>query len=131
MIENLTKDNISLIDNSFLNKEIVLKELRTNPFAKYLIYLENKEVLAYLYYSDIYDRTEINMFEVRKDQRKKKIGSTLLEKFLEENNKPSTLEVKIDNNKAISMYKKYGYKEVAIRKNYYNNIDGILMERSE
>lgn len=131
MIENLTKDNISLIDNSFLNKEIVLKELRTNPFAKYLIYLENKEVLAYLYYSDIYDRTEINMFEVRKDQRKKKIGSKLLEKFLEENNKPSTLEVKIDNNKAISMYKKYGYKEVAIRKNYYNNIDGILMERSE
>lgn len=131
MIENLTKDNIELIENSFLNKKIVLKELRNNPFAKYLIYIQNNEVLAYLYYSDIYDRTEINMFEVRIDQRRKKIGSRLLEKFLEQNAKPSTLEVRTDNKKAIAIYKKYGYKEVAIRKNYYQSIDGILMERSE
>lgn len=131
MIENLTKDNIDLIEDSFLNKEIVLKELKNNPFAKYLVYLENSEVLAYLYYSDIYGRTEINMFEVRIDQRKKKIGSRLLEKFLEQNTKPSTLEVRTDNYPAIAIYKKYGYKEVAIRKNYYHSIDGILMERSE
>lgn len=131
MIESLTKDNINLIDHSFLNKEIIIKELINNPFAKYLIYIENKEVVAYLYYSEIYDRTEINMFEVRVDKRNKKIGSKLLEKFLEQNTKPSTLEVRTDNYKAIAIYKKYGYREVAIRKNYYNNVDGILMERSE
>ena len=36
---------------------------------------------------------------------------------------------KIDNVKAINLYKKYGFKQVAIRKKYYNGIDGILMEK--
>ena len=40
-----------------------------------------------------------------------------------------TLEVKIDNNAAINLYKKYNFVEKAIRKGYYNGIDGILMER--
>ena len=131
MIEKLTKDNILLIDNSFLNKSNILQELKNNPFANYLIYLEDNEAVAYLYYSDIYDRTEINNFEVRIDKRNNKIGSKLLVFFLEISNKPSTLEVRINNIPAISLYKKYGYKEVAIRKGYYNGEDGILMERSE
>lgn len=129
MIENLTKSNIDIINNTFINKESILKELEKNPYARCLIYIENKEVLGYLYYSDIYDRTEINMFEVRIDQRNKKIGSKILEEFLIQNPKPSTLEVRINNDSAIALYKKYGYQRVAIRKGYYNGIDGILMER--
>ena len=54
-----------------------------------------------------------------------------MEKFIEITNKPSTLEVKINNYIAINLYQKYGYKKVAIRKGYYNGVDGILMERSE
>ena len=40
-----------------------------------------------------------------------------------------TLEVRKDNERALRLYKKYGFKEVALRKNYYNDIDGILMMR--
>ena len=40
-----------------------------------------------------------------------------------------TLEVKKDNIVALKLYKKMGFEEKAIRKNYYNGIDGILMER--
>lgn len=131
MIERLTKSNISILENSFIDKKIILENLKNNPFANYLIYIENNQVIAYLYYSDIYDRTEINSFEVRMDKRNNKVGTKLLTYYLTITNKPSTLEVRKSNIPAISLYKKCGYKKVAIRKNYYQTEDGILMERSE
>ena len=39
-----------------------------------------------------------------------------------------TLEVKCDNYKAINLYQKYNFEKQAVRKKYYNCIDGILME---
>ncbi|MCI8547713.1 MAG: GNAT family N-acetyltransferase [Bacilli bacterium] len=129
MIERLTKKNIELLDFDILSKEQVLKELNVNPYANYLVYIENNKIIAYLYYSFIYDRTEINMIEVKKEERNKKIGTKLLKQYLEITKCPSTLEVNIKNLPAIGLYKKYGYKKVAIREKYYNGVDGILMER--
>ncbi|MBQ6538749.1 MAG: GNAT family N-acetyltransferase [Bacilli bacterium] len=116
------------ITNSFINKEYLEKEFQNNPYAKCLIYEENNQVLGYLYYSDIYDRIEINQIEVEESNRSKGIGSKLLEYLLKED-KNITLEVKETNDIAINLYKKYGFKEVAKRDKYYQGIDGILMER--
>ena len=44
-------------------------------------------------------------------------------------NKSITLEVNKNNIPALNLYKKFEFKEVAIRKGYYQGIDGILMER--
>ena len=129
MIKELTKDNITIINNSFINKEEVLKELSNNPFSKYIVYLENNEVIGYLYYSDIYDRVEINQIEINSIHRNCGYGSKLLGYLINSVNKNITLEVNKDNIYAIKLYKKYNFKEVAIRKGYYNGIDGILMER--
>ena len=40
-----------------------------------------------------------------------------------------TLEVRISNIIAINLYKKFGFKEVALRKYYYGDEDAILMEK--
>ena len=40
-----------------------------------------------------------------------------------------TLEVRISNEVARSLYKKFGFREVALRHNYYGDEDGILMEK--
>ena len=40
-----------------------------------------------------------------------------------------TLEVRISNEIARYLYKKYGFREVALRKFYYGDEDGILMEK--
>lgn len=129
MIEKLTKDNIKIINNSFVDKGKIISEIEKNPYEKILIYLEDDEVIGYIYYSDIYERTEINQLEVRIDKRNKKIGSRLLEKYLEITKKQSSLEVRIDNDIAIRLYKKYGYIIVATRASYYNGIDAYLMIR--
>lgn len=38
------------------------------------------------------------------------------------------LEVKVDNISAIGLYKKFGFKELKILKNYYEDIDGVKMK---
>ena len=54
----------------------------------------------------------------------------MLEELIKKD-KDITLEVKQTNEIAIKLYKKYSFKQVAIRKGYYNNIDGLLMERKK
>lgn len=131
MFIEVTKKNIFELDNSFINQIIVMEDLNNNPFGHYLILKENDEVIGYIYYSDIYERAEINQIEINSFHRNCGKGSILLEKFIKDINKDITLEVKKDNIPAIKLYKKFGFKEVAIREGYYNGIDGILMERKK
>ena len=126
MIVEITKNNLSILDNSFVSRDLVLSYFDNNPFAKFLVCVIDNIVVGYLYYSDIYDRMEINQITVSNGYRKKGYASMLLSKLISFD-KPITLEVRCENIPAISLYKKYGFKEVSIRKGYYNGIDGILM----
>jgi len=40
-----------------------------------------------------------------------------------------TLEVAVNNEAAINLYKKFGFEIIHIRKKYYNGIDAYLMGR--
>lgn len=128
----ITKENISSLPTGFLKRKEIEKELDNNPFGKYMIYLEKNQsilLLGYIYYSEIYDRVEINQFEVEKMHRNCGIGNKLLKNFTKTVEKSITLEVRENNKNAIHLYEKYGFQKVAIRKKYYQGIDGILMER--
>lgn len=132
MISELKENNLSILENGILSKDIVLQEFKSNPFCHYIVYIDNNhKVIGYLYYSDIYDRIEINQFEVDFIHRNCGIGNKLLQFLTISVDKSMTLEVKEDNESAIHLYEKFGFSRVAIRKGYYNGIDGILMERSE
>lgn len=131
MIYGLDKNNLDILDNTFINKEYIKNELLNNPFGNVLLYEEDNEILGYIYYSDIYDRVEINQFEIDLIHRNCGKGKNFLKKFIETLDKDITLEVKIDNNPAIKVYEDNGFKKMAIRKGYYKGIDGILMERKK
>ena len=131
MFIDINKDNINEIDNSFINKEELINDLSNNPFGHYMILKENNEVIGFIYYSDIYDRAEINQIEINFIHRNCGKGSKLLEKMISLVDKDITLEVRKDNTPALKLYKKYGFVETAIRKGYYNGVDGILMERKK
>lgn len=131
MFIEINKENIHEVDNSFINKETLINDLENNPFGHYLILKENNEVIGYVYYSDIYDRAEINQIEINFIHRNCGKGSKLLEELIKIVDKNITLEVKEDNIAAIKLYKKNDFHEVAIRKGYYNGTDGILMERKK
>ena len=118
--------------NIFLESDIK-KDFANNPYTRYLVYLINKKVVGFLNYYQIFERIEIVNFNVLDFFQNKKIGSQLLETLItyaKKNNLVNiTLEVRSDNLKAIHLYQKYGFKKVAIRKKYYNDTDGILMEK--
>lgn len=129
MIIELTKDNIDLLNKSFINKEYMVNEFENNPFIKVLLLIENNKIIGYLYYSDIYDRAEINQIEIDSIHRNCGKGQMLLEHMIKVVDKSITLEVREDNIPAIKLYEKNGFVKKAIRKGYYNGIDGFLMER--
>ena len=128
MISELKKEDLNLLNDTFINKEYLENEFNNNPFIKVLILKEDK-IIGYLYYSDIYDRVEINQIEIEEAHRNCGKGSILLKKLIDIVDKSITLEVREDNIPAIKLYEKFNFKKVAIRKNYYNGVDGILMER--
>ena len=129
MIKEIDKNYLSLLNNSFIDKDTVIDDLVKNPFGKLIVLEENNEIIGFIYYSDIYDRMEINQFEINKIHRNCGKGKKLLDYFLNTVDKDITLEVREDNIPAIKLYKEYGFIEKAIRKGYYKGIDGILMER--
>ena len=129
MIYELYPIDIDKLENSFISKEYLENEFHNNPFAKVLVMEENNQIIGYLYYSDIYDRIEINQIEIDLIHRNCGKGNALLNQLLRNVDKSITLEVKIDNIPAIKLYEKNGFEKKAIRKGYYNGIDGILMER--
>ena len=129
MIIDFNELELDEYKNDLLNIREAKEDLNTNPFGKYLVYIENKEIIGFIYYSDIYERAEINQIEVKISHRSCGKASKLLKKMIELVDKNITLEVKKDNIAAINLYKKFNFEEKAIRQNYYNGIDGILMER--
>ena len=104
-----------------------------SPYVKYIEYIENDKVLGYLKYSHIYDRMEIYNVFVEVPYRNQNIGNKLMSRLIsiaiEERVVNITLEVRVSNEVARHLYKKYGFREVALRKFYYGDEDGILMEK--
>lgn len=131
MIQELDREHLSLLDHSFIDKNDVEKEFNVNPYAHFLILMEYEELIGYLYYSDIFERAEINQIEVETSHRNCGNGTKLMEFFTNTVDKDITLEVREDNEPAIKLYEKFGFEKKAVRKGYYNGIDGLLMERKK
>ena len=130
MILEITKNNLEELKGSFLFMEEIKKELENNPFAKILV-LKEEKVIGYLYYSDIYERAEINQFEIDPSYRNQGKGDFLLKEMLKRCDKDITLEVREDNIYAIKVYEKNSFVKKAIREGYYQGVNGILMERKK
>ena len=104
-----------------------------SPYVKYIEYIEEDKILGYLKYSLIYDRMEIDNVFVEQEYRGQKIGNKLMSYLISvaiENRVDNiTLEVRVSNDIARNLYKKFNFNEVAIRKYYYGDEDAILMEK--
>lgn len=126
MVLDIRIDNLELISKFDEMYKMAIEAFDTNPYASFLVYIDDRMVIGYLYYSDIYDRIEINQISVLPNYRRQGYGSELMNHLIRKN-KNISLEVKCDNLPAIALYEKFGFKKVAVRKDYYDGIDGNLM----
>ena len=126
-------DELEIMFTDVFTKEKVLFDINNNTFTRYYAYVIDSKVVAFINYYLIYERAELININVKEDYQNKKIGTKLIEQMINDcrqNNVSSiTLEVKKSNNNAIHLYEKMGFNKVGIRKDYYQGIDGILMEK--
>ena len=104
-----------------------------NPYARKIEYYIEEQLIGYLDYSLIYDRMEIDNFFFFFYSRRQGIGTKLLSYLvaiaIDNHVVNVTLEVRKSNDIARELYKKFGFREVALRRFYYGDEDGILMEK--
>lgn len=110
-----------------------VNEVFENPFKKRVEYVVSLEVVGYLEYLLMYDRMEIENIFVLEKYRGQGIGKQLMAYLVSvaiENRVVNiTLEVREHNEVAINLYKKFGFREVAMRHRYYGEENAILMEK--
>lgn len=128
VIYELFKNNI---DHFNFMKNLFLKS--DNPYSRVVVYQKDSKILGAIIYSIIYERAELDQIAVVKSIIRTGIGGKLMEYFLRDVKQNGCEEISLEvfekNKPAIKLYKKYGFEEVAVRKNYYPNGDGILMTK--
>lgn len=112
----------------------VLKQELENKNTTYVVAKENSQIVGFAGISVCFDEATLNNIVVKKSCRGRGIGGELLETLIELcadlNMKSLTLEVNSLNTPAINLYEKFGFKNLGIRKKYYNNSqDAIIMTK--
>lgn len=112
--------------DNFWNASILESELK-NTLSKYVVAKIETEIVGFAGVIDTVDQFEITNIVVKKKFRNNGIGNALLIeliKLAKTNNKDKIiLEVNNTNEPAIKLYEKNGFKNIGIRKKYYNNTD--------
>lgn len=102
--------------------EAALTEELSNPDSHFLV-AECGEVAGYIGVQEICGEAYITNIAVFESHRKKGIGKALLKAAAdgakERNCEFITLEVRVSNTPAISLYEYEGFEKVGIRKNFY------------
>ena len=99
-----------------------------NEFTKVYTYITDEKIVGFVIFDIIYEKCEIIDIYVKEEYRKKGIAMSLINEIEKDYAVENiTLEVREDNIPAIKLYEKLGFKKVSIRKNYYKDINGILM----
>lgn len=128
-LENIKDILISDFDD-FWNYNILKQELENQNSHLFIAKHENK-IVGFIGIQFVLDEASITNIVTKKDYRNNGIGSILLDKiigFSKENNMNSiTLEVNENNIYAISLYNKFGFKNVGLRKKYYNGIENAII----
>ena len=109
----------------------ILKSEIANINSRYIVAKYNEEIVGFAGLTLIVDEANIMNIVVKKEKRMQGIGNLLLENLIEISKSLKanaiTLEVNINNKPAINLYKKLKFKEIGLRKKYYNNIDNALI----
>lgn len=107
------------------SEDFILEEFKSG--MKFFVAVENGRVLGYIGISCILDEGYIANIAVYPNERKKGVGTALLERVFslarDEGLSFVTLEVRVSNSAAISLYKKLGFNKEGVRPNFYRGPD--------
>ena len=123
-------DNLQTDYDDFWNYNVFKSELE-NKNSKYIVAKKNNKIVGFAGILITIDIAHITNIVVKKDLRKEGIGTILLQELIKISKKMKmnelTLEVNELNSAAINLYKKFGFEQVGLRKNYYRTGDNAII----
>lgn len=93
-------------------------------------YIKDDKILGYLEIRLVDGVLDIMNLFVNEEDRKKGVATSLMNEMMEkEDYNRIMLEVNENNNEAIRLYSKLGFKEINLRERYYGEDTAIIMEK--
>ena len=137
-IEKMAKEDLEKLENiltsdfdDFWNYNILKQEFQNETSHLFVAKNAQEEILGFAGVQFVLDEASITNIVTQKKYRNQGIGSALLEyiiNYSKNNNMISiTLEVNENNSSAISLYKKFNFKQTGLRKKYYNGTDNAII----
>ena len=117
------------------SKDVFTKEFK-NQYSTYFVCEYNTDkpkVIGYIGYWQIEDEGHITTLAISNSYKRKHVADKLLYILMNDARSKDikwlTLEVRLSNLPAINLYKKYNFKQLGIRKKYYqdNNEDALIL----
>lgn len=115
------------------SREAFYNEITKNQFAAYIVIEENGQVIGYSGTWVVTDEAHVTNVAILPQYRGRKLGEAMMKKLMEIASelgaKTMTLEVRLSNEVARKLYRKLGFQDGGIRKNYYtdNQEDALIM----
>lgn len=126
------KDILTTEFDDFWNEETLRSELLSSS-SRYIVAKKENQIVGFAGLKIVFEQADLMNIVTRKTYRNQGIATLLLKNLIslsESLNVTSiTLEVNEDNFNAISLYKKFGFKEIGIRRKYYKEKTAIIMAR--
>lgn len=141
VVRQMTIDDISQVveieNESFSSPwtEKGFKESLELLYSKFYVAIINSEIAGYVGTYLMYDDIDITNVAVREKHRRKGVANKLIDMVIEYAKEKDAscinLEVRPSNMSARNLYKKFGFDEIGVRKNFYSKPveDGIIMQK--
>lgn len=112
-------------------KEQFLYEMQENPFAHVML-LEEAEVVGFIDYWITFETCQLAQIAISPKQRRKGYAKQLMETMIQAAEEAMceniSLEVRVSNEEAITLYERYGFMEINRKKGYYHDgEDAVFM----
>lgn len=133
MIRRIREEDLSAVaeieqelfdDHPWTRKDLEY-EYRENPYAQFLVLEEEDRVIGYADLWILFDQAQIANIAVRKTHQKRGYGQALMDEMIRRAVRSGceniTLEVRVSNTAAVSLYEKNGFIRAAVRRNYYDD----------
>jgi ribosomal-protein-alanine N-acetyltransferase len=129
-IDALHAVEVEAFENLAWDKQLFLNELEDSTKHYFVAYI-SQIFAGYIGFAHIADEAHIMNIAVAKNLRGLGVGGALLNAACEVakslNIKAVTLEVSENNQNAISLYTRFGFKTAGLRPNYYGKGDNALI----
>lgn len=130
--ENIIRQ-IALIEKEAFSDywtENSIADTLTYDYNRVFLEFDENGIVGYIIANILADETELLRIAVKKEKQNQGIAGRLLQVYFEAmpECKRFLLEVRAENASARHLYEKFGYREIATRKNYYKNpVDNAII----